>query len=962
MKRSDEAINRRRSGWQMASFAALILALGSGSGCKDDNGGKAPIDDDSGTEEGDASTSGTDGGDAATPGPDSGDAGTSELDASADSSADAQVDADAPDTAVTNDAGSDAGDAGNTGGNGLTTTTSIEFGLSPCGGAAPAGKVFALNNTGSTAINYTVTLSSTTAFSIQGETGTKSGTIEPGGTASLTINAAAIPGTATAGQDLTAALTVTSNLPAPYNSFVVPVSIKPQGAHLAYGTGGAPAWPLAASGEAAAEKNVILVNSGNAAAAITVTQPDVDVFGLAYNGAPAGALTVPAAGDATLVASFEPVVNAPYTDEAPIAVAGAVCNGGAAASLTSITLQGEGTGDALTFDITDAFETRVNCGAATGDLPKATIAVTNRASVAVVVELGTLAGPTASPFALSAPTLSLAAGATGSFDVTLLASEVPSSATPGTEISDTLVAGVQGSSNPPALHRLSTTVQGAVLVVTTPPTFTNTTQSTQVTQQVEVTNTGNLPVSPAFSIGGTNASLFAVTLPPSAIPVGSAPTSVGVTFTPPVGDSTAKSATLIVTPRPGLDVVCDPAPSPTVLAGQASTSGFQPLTASPVNFTLDCPTPGATPGQLFGASNETVSFVNSGNAGMKWTAALDNAGFAISIGGMPIGSEEHVLAMGAQADIRVDAVDVSFPASTTTDGYSATLTVTTDVPGDNPHTFKLARTARGAIIKSANVIASFPNQNVQSESDLETLFTLTNSGNVAASLALDSVLTGTYGNAAHFVGSDFATVSHPASQTITLAADNTPVSVDGFFDPVYPPGDFSAYDEILDLVTPTVQTTFSTSERLCDVLPSRIDIAGTGTNAVTGVSVTSIDFSASPADRQTCGGLRAARPKTIVITNYGNQVLHIDSLTLDDPSGFSVYVNSPGLAEADVPAWDPVAGRPGSAVVVISPNRIMDTSSGTHTATASLTIATSIGGVPGNAIAPIPLANSVVCP
>src|ERR1043165_8833056 len=49
MSSSSSELMGRRSSWHLASVAGLILVLGTG--CKDDSGGRGPIDDDSGTEE-----------------------------------------------------------------------------------------------------------------------------------------------------------------------------------------------------------------------------------------------------------------------------------------------------------------------------------------------------------------------------------------------------------------------------------------------------------------------------------------------------------------------------------------------------------------------------------------------------------------------------------------------------------------------------------------------------------------------------------------------------------------------------------------------------------------------------------------------------------------------------------------------------------------------------------------------
>jgi hypothetical protein len=286
------------------------------------------------------------------------------------------------------------------------------------------------------------------------------------------------------------------------------------------------------------------------------------------------------------------------------------------------------------------------------------------------------------------------------------------------------------------------------------------------------------------------------------------------------------------------------------------------------------------------------------------------------------------------------------------------------VPGDVPHPIRLVQTAQGAVIAlSGTPLSSFPDVNVSGESTQEQLFALVNSGNVDTIVTATADVTAMSGHAAYYVGSDFAAVGHTGVNAITLASDNTPVPVSGLFDPVYP--DNMLYDENLDLGAKGMQIGFTAPGPFCAALPAPLSVTTNATNAVSSISTVAVDFSASPADRQTCGGVRAARPKTIVVTNYGNQPLTIDNVSLDvgGAAFFTAYVNSVGMTTAVV---DPaIGGVPGSAVVVVSPKLIADTSSGSHTGTATLTISTSVGGTPTSGIDVLPtiaLSNTVVCP
>src|ERR1700759_927182 len=87
------------------------------------------------------------------------------------------------------------GDAGDSGAPSASFAASpIDFGLQPCGGAAPAPLSLAIANSGGGTLTYTATLSSTGSFSIQNP----SGSLTAGQSANIAVGAAAISATAAA--------------------------------------------------------------------------------------------------------------------------------------------------------------------------------------------------------------------------------------------------------------------------------------------------------------------------------------------------------------------------------------------------------------------------------------------------------------------------------------------------------------------------------------------------------------------------------------------------------------------------------------------------------------------------------------------------------------------------------------------------------------------------------------------
>jgi hypothetical protein len=920
---------RRSNSWHMASIAGLLLALGA-SGCKDSNGGRGPGDDEDGSVDEDGGQP-----DGTTP-----DTGTP--DGGPDGSVDAAMDSAVDQDTSTPDSGTDAGPDGMAPPVGISTVSKVEFGAVNCGGDAPQGKSFGLQNTGTTAITYSATLSSTSAFAIEGENdGSKSGTIAPGTSAELTINAAAVPVSATAGQPITASLTVTTNLPAPNNSFVIPLSIVPQGAHLVLSPSGGADWLLVQVGQNATAQTLNLQNTGNLAAAVTVTQPSLSVFTLQNGDTAAADLSVPAAANGTpgavaLSATFNPSVIGPYSSSAALAVTGAICNGGTGgASITSIPFEGAATGSGFTAVASAQLPNRANCGATGAQLPKAVYTVGNFTASALLVS-ASLNKAGSSPFELNTTALNIAPGTSASVEVTLKASEVPTSATPGDVLSDFVTftpaasAGLNSITEP-----LSTTVQGAVLTMSTPAAFTGANNQDVATGSVTISNTGNYPATPTFAIMQTD-EVFSVTtaLDPSAVPAGTiaspGQSALGLTFRPLVNDVATKTGMLQIATDAD-DVICGSLPPAVPLSGTPTTAGYNLVSANPIQIGtggfVDCPAAGV--GVFTAAPAQTVTIANNGTVALGWTAA------ATGTPGFVLNPTSGSIPAGMTADITVTPNALPFPPVLTPNAYGGTLTITTDIPNDSPHDIPIVQTARGAVITVNQLlpIASSPpapsasptfgDVNITAIAPAsQPIFEIANVGNLSTNASLTWTVSSSSGNAPEFTIDGQSLLKGPPTM-YPVALDPTlgVITMSGSFDPVLGVPDSQVFHGDDDLVFSTLTTAITAPGPVCDALPANFDLVGRGTNALFDVAggIGSLAFRSLASPHQ-CGANRAAEPKTLVVTNYGNLPLNLTGITLDDSTWFSAYVGTSGTTSATVPAA--VMGEPGTAIVVVAPKQV----------------------------------------
>ena len=250
--------------------------------------------------------------------------------------------------------------------------------------------------------------------------------------------------------------------------------------------------------------------------------------------------------------------------------------------------------------------------------------------------------------------------------------------------------------------------------------------------QFSVANTGNADTTVTFSVG----SLFFTVGggdagAPGAFDIpANKPVAPQVTFSPTAVQPYTDAITTTVGAATPL---CANPPASITLTGTGATG----VAVSP--GTLDF---GRVQCGQAAAAFQVVTITNTG-AAITYTPVLgagvnspytlaDSAGNAVTPG--------NAIALGAAstATLRVVPNQIPNPATTATNGYGDTLTITTTGPGDSPHTVTLSETAQGTIFTLAPATISTtasPGVTVFQN------FTVGNTGNLAAGYTLTAVTT-----------------------------------------------------------------------------------------------------------------------------------------------------------------------------------------------------------------------------
>jgi hypothetical protein len=643
---------------------------------------------------------------------------------------------------------------------GWPSSGTLDFGLTPCGGAAPAPQTVTLTNGGTTAARITaIDTSGLGGFGTNAAVGT---VIAPsGGTLSIQFTAPAVPApsSTTPSVSLNAVsgtVVIHTDADPSTEGTSLTLTEEPEGAVLAFDTLGASSFGNFGSAgillQSTPPQNFGITNTGNASANITVVAAESgsgvlpDAGGLASDSGVASAFSVSTptftiAAQASGAApseqgesiSFRPVHGGATTGSlavtvasttvlcqllpAPLPLSGSAIGGGPIVTPTLLTFP------AL-------------CG---GPAPGSqTFVVSNNGTADLTWTLGAITGPGAAAYSAttSTPPGLLAPGASSTVTVTATAVPSPAPSPNPAALMAQWVVTTDVPLDPAHVVTLSEVPLGDQLSVSVGTLrFGQVPLNTSLSQTFTLTNGAN-PGSPdanvQFAGAGAGAAAYSGSQPASNLPAGSTATET-VTFDPP--SMGADPATLsIVTSDP----VCTGLPGAIVLSG-TGTAGSVSLSASSLAF--------GQPGDPYGLVNcgstgttHTLTISNAGNQPFNVTSVTlgegSNSPFTIS--GMPT----TAIAIGGSATITV--VPTAIPAVSDPNNVSAftdRLTITTDAAGDTPHVVPLAMQARGAVIADTPLATTWNFGTVGAGSIGTFSTSIRNTGNAPAIVTLQGLTT-----------------------------------------------------------------------------------------------------------------------------------------------------------------------------------------------------------------------------
>jgi hypothetical protein len=710
----------------------------------------------------------------------------------------------------------------------LSGGPTIDFGLVPCGGKAPAPATFTVGNSGGSSVHYSLSLSATTVFQIVGAT---SGDVAPGQSATVTLAASAVAASATAAQVDQATLTVTTDA-ASLPTAQITLKRTAQGATLTLSPATAAFGdvPVSATSQ---PLPLTLTNTGNEATTVAFGAPTSPVFSLAGAGASPVSLAA-GASVPMLGATFAPTTMGPASATSALTVTGAVCG----ASVSSIPMTGTGvTGVVAVTPGTLDFKA-VDCGQSAA--PQ-TVTIANSGTASFNFNAALLGGAS-SPYTVSPATGSIAPGK--SVPLTVTPNPIPAVASVAANaFGDTLqiTTNVVGDANHDVT--LTETAQGAVLGLsaTTIP-FGNVTLQQTKSSPFTITNTGTLPAT--VSLAETGAAFGVTPATATTLTVGGSPLSGNATFTPTALGS--QSGSVAITTG-ATDVVCSPPIGPIALSGTGTNGTLSVSTNALAFLSVPCGKSAAT---------QTFTIDNTGTASFTWTATL-GLGAASPYKLSPSSGTQAPGAM--PTTVTVTPAAIPFPSALTPNLYGDTITITpTGIAGGTAQTVVLTETATGAIITAAPAsLPAFPNQQEHQASAAATL-TITNTGTMAATVTPT------------IAGANASSFSLATPGGTALAANGGHYSPG----PTFTPQTTGALAAQVDLAV-------GPNDVLCQPLPAAVALSGTGTNGAITLGASSLSIAAQPC------GAGAGLTQPLKLTNNGTAPLTWTATVLGT-SGFSV--------------------------------------------------------------------------
>jgi hypothetical protein len=512
-------------------------------------------------------------------------------------------------------------------------------------------------------------------------------------------------------------------------------------------------------------------NDGNAAATLTLTASGSD-----YEVSPVAPTATPAGGTLSATATFRPAAIGPVAGRVAVTTADALC----APLPPDVTFAGTGTRGEVSLSTQSLDFQSVPCGTR-GAAQTVRLQNTGNAALRWTGALGRAD----SPFSVDVAAGALGAGE--SVTITVTPEPIPAvSATTAGFYDDALVITTDVPLAPAFTVKLLETARGAVLeldppALTVPPTPLGSASVAPFTLR----NRGNAPATVTLSPAP---STFAVTPASATVPPapGGAPgTRAGELTYTPGPDVGPESGTVGISTA---DPVC--APLPALLVTATALGGVlraSPAPGSTIDLGLvDCGTAGVA---------TRVVVTNDGNALFTVTPSLGAVSpprYSVTPGGA------SPVAPGKSLTFTVTPQVITVPASVAPNAYGDRLTLATNIPGDAPHTFDLARTAQGAIL-------SYPTSHVFFATSAGTTsppfdLALTNRGNAPAAVVFSPTATSPFAFAP-------GTVAVGAASSASTGVTYSPA----------PPGPRSDVESIPVGVAGTV---------LCEPLPGSIELRG----------------------------------------------------------------------------------------------------------------------------------------
>ena len=711
----------------------------------------------------------------------------------------------------------------------VSIAAGIDFGLVDCGATA-GEKTVTLKNAGGDPLAWSALIDGgKNMFSLSGP---QNGTLESGQTATITLRAAQVPSSAHPGTVSSASLRIDSNVAgAPRTD--LPLKLTSAGGELLL----VPAnvdFGLYPVGATAPEVPLTLTNKGNKSVSIAVTQPVDPQFSVAWTGSPTAITLGTNETAAGLSGRFAPSTTSPSSSFAGLKVTGAVCG----ASVQQIAMKGQGTNGVVGVTPAGLDFGQVDCGTSAA-AKKITVSNTGNGTFTFDAKLDAAGS---NYFTLSPQSGSVAAASTTEITVTPKSIPGSSPVTPN-YFGGALIVTTSAVADTPHSVALTQTAHGAIVTVNpSSVNFSSVPVATSQTAGVTLTNSGNASVGVTMSAAGTG---FSVT-PAAGTLTGGDTLQATTTFSPSSAGAATGALRLAAS---GNAVLCAPLPADVALAG-TGTSGSVSLSAQSFDFgATNC---GAQ------ANARTLALQNPGSASYTWTASLakgTSSPYALSKG------SGTVAAAGSDA---LSITPTAIPQTSAVPGnYGDVLTVTTNVPGDAPHTLVLAQSAQGAILKFVSSAAlDFGQVGLSSTSSASV--SLVNEGNLAVNPTLVS-------------SSPLVTIS-PSSFTLAGAGTNASVAT---FKPV-----------AVGVLTGSISLSPTlTTGTLCAPLPSDVAFTGEGTQGAATVSPASLSFGES--GYANCGTQASAQ--AVTLKNDGTAAFNVASVTV--PTGYS-YTTPGGTAVA----------------------------------------------------------------